>query len=89
MKEQAKRGETAGIIPRYLTAEQAAEYLSLAPSTLYDWVAKKRIPFVEFPGKKGRHHNGGTLRFDRLALDRFMRQHSVKPLAVWESSQNP
>lgn len=37
-----------------LTAEEVAEFLKVKPTTIYQWVAKRTIPF---------HRVGGTLRF--------------------------
>ncbi len=67
------------IIPRYLRISQAATYMGLAVKTLYRLAEEKRIPHI----KKGR-----TIFFDRLALDKWMEQGTVKPLAVWGNGAN-
>ena len=48
---------------RLLTVRQAAEYLGLKPSTLYDWVARHKISFVKL---------NGALRFDLRDLERMI-----------------
>lgn len=87
MKDKRAQADKQPLVPRYLTVEQAAEYLGFATSTIYLWKSQRKIPFIEYPGKKGKHHNGGTLRFDRLALDRFIREHTVRSLPLWDSQK--
>lgn len=61
--------ETSGgtlTTPELLTIEQAAEYLSIAPGTLYNWRHTGRVhlpPAVRL---------GGSLRYRRRDLDRFI-----------------
>lgn len=45
---------------RLLTVREAAEYLGLKPTTLYDRVARRKIPFVKL---------NGALRFDLADLE--------------------
>jgi len=53
---------------RYLTIQEAAEYLSVSPGTLYNRVAPgSKNPFPVQPERIGR-----LVRFDRERLDRFM-----------------
>jgi excisionase family DNA binding protein len=54
--------------PRYLTLKQAANYLSLSPQALYLRIHRRTIPFIK---------DGTRVRFDRLALDRFMRERII------------
>ena len=48
---------------RLLTVRQAAEYLGLKATTLYDWVARRKIPFVKL---------NGALRFDLQDMERLI-----------------
>ncbi len=50
---------------RYLTINEAAEYLGFAVHTLYGWTSQRRIPFVKI---------GGRVRFDKRKLDRWLEQ---------------
>ena len=63
---------------RYLTVEQAAEYLSCSKWTVYKLVDRRKIPFipitVEDNGSKS------IVRFDRQALDVWMAEKMVRPL---------
>jgi excisionase family DNA binding protein len=51
------------IVPRWLDVDTAAQYLCMTRHALYHQVARVQLPFV-------RH--GRLLRFDRLALDRWL-----------------
>jgi excisionase family DNA binding protein len=53
---------------RYLDARGAASYLSLTKKALYHRVSRRSIPYIRV---------GRLLRFDRDALDRWMRRGSV------------
>ncbi len=50
---------------RWLTIKEASEYLGFAKATLYCWVSREKIPFTR---------RGQRIRFDRLALDKWMQQ---------------
>ncbi len=52
---------------RWLTPEETALYLSMSKHTLYEKVEKKHIPFYRMP-------HSPLLRFDRLALDAWMKE---------------
>jgi excisionase family DNA binding protein len=54
--------------PRYLTLRDAATYLSLTEGALRHRVERREVPFCRL---------GRSLRFDRQALDRLMRQSTV------------
>lgn len=54
--------------PRYLDIPAASSYLSLTKRALYLRVANRSIPFI----KKGRR-----VWFDRVALDRWMREGEI------------
>ncbi len=53
---------------RYLTLRDAAAYLSLTEKALRHRVDRREVPFCRL---------GRSLRFDRQALDRLMRQSAV------------
>lgn len=55
---------------RLLNVNQVAEYIGVSIHTLYTMVSQRRIPFVKV---------GRLTKFDRHALDAWIRQHSVKP----------
>ncbi len=55
---------------RLLNVNQVAEYIGVSIHTLYTMVSQRRIPFVKV---------GRLTKFDRQALDAWIRQHSVKP----------
>ncbi len=52
-----------------LTVERAAEYLSLAPSTLRNWISMKRIEHVKV---------GRLTRLAQAALDRYIATHTIR-----------
>ena len=49
--------------PRWLDVQAAADYLCMSTDALYHRVQRRQIPFVR---------RGRIVRFDRLALDRWM-----------------
>jgi excisionase family DNA binding protein len=53
-----------------MTIKDAARFLAVSVSTLYGWVWQRRIPFVKV---------GRALRFERLALERFVQAHRYEP----------
>ncbi len=57
-----------GRVTRYLTLRDAAAYLSLTEKALRHRVDRREVPFCRL---------GKSLRFDRQALDRLMRQSAV------------
>jgi excisionase family DNA binding protein len=61
--------ETVSVRQRLLTVRQAADYLGLKPTTLYDWVARRKIPCVKL---------NGALRFDLRELERLI-ESSKRP----------
>jgi len=50
---------------KWMDVRAAAEYLSVSRSTLYQYVAKKQVPFFTIPGSN-------ALRFRMEDLDRWM-----------------
>ena len=49
----------------------AAKRLGIARSTIYKWIAERRIGSVELPG--------GTVRIPRAELEKFERQFTRRP----------
>jgi excisionase family DNA binding protein len=56
-----------------LTPDQAAEFLSIAPSTLYEYVAANALPYVLV--RQGRRKR--TIRFERGTLMRWLQSRRV------------
>lgn len=56
---------------RLLNVQEAADYLGLKVSTLYQWVSQKRISYVK---------SGRLVKFDLADLDRFIEKSKVKPV---------
>jgi excisionase family DNA binding protein len=52
------------MIQKFLSVKQAAEYLTLAPSTLYSYVHYKAIPFIKI---------GDRVVFEKCRLDRWVK----------------
>ena len=56
-----------------LTCEQAAKFLSIAPSTLYEYASRNEVPHIVVRrGKRKR-----TIRFVRTDLLRWLREQTV------------
>jgi excisionase family DNA binding protein len=53
----------------YLTLGEVANYLGVSRRTVEYWVAAEIIPSVELPGR--------IRRFDRIAIDSWVRDHAV------------
>ncbi len=56
---------------RLLDARGAAEYLSLAVDTVYRMARLRELPSVKV---------GRALRFDLVALERYVEQHSIEAI---------
>ena len=56
--------EQGHVVRRFLSVQDSAEYLGLAPKTLYTWAERGTIPAYKL---------GRLWRFDREELDRFVR----------------
>jgi excisionase family DNA binding protein len=54
-------------------AQQAADYLNIQRSTLYDWVARSVLPCVRL--RKGDRRD--CIRFRKADLDRVIQQRTV------------
>lgn len=70
------------VVPRYLSAKQAARYLGLSIYSIYRLVERRAIPFVPlYPsGASEGTSTRPSVRFDVQALDIWMRNQTVKPV---------
>jgi len=55
---------------RFLDVKEVSKEYGLAESTLYTMVSQGRIPYTKM---------GRRTKFDRQELDRWIKQHSVRP----------
>lgn len=63
---------------RYLTPQQAAKYLGLSVWSVYRLVGRRAIPFIALkPSGPGNGDGRASMRFDSIALDRWMQKHVV------------
>ncbi len=54
-----------------LTVVEAAAYLQVKPTTVYQWVWRRRIPFLKA---------GSAVRFRRLELDQWLARRNRKEM---------
>jgi excisionase family DNA binding protein len=66
-----KSSSNKGIGKRLLNVKEAADYLGLEVDTLYKKARLRQIPSVKI---------GGALRFDLLALQALIEQHTIATL---------
>ena len=59
---------------RLMTIQEASQYTGLSTHTLYTMVSQKRIPHVKL---------GRLVKFDREALEKWIKQQSVMPIPKW------
>nr|WP_281721756.1 helix-turn-helix domain-containing protein [Nitrosomonas nitrosa] len=59
---------------RLLTIPEAAQYTGLSVHTLYAMVSQRRVPYVKL---------GRLVKFDREALEKWIKQQTVMPVAKW------
>jgi excisionase family DNA binding protein len=64
-------GSNGDIGKRLLTPKEAAEYLGLQVDTVYKKSRLRELPSVKV---------GRALRFDVVALNRYVEQHTIKNL---------
>jgi excisionase family DNA binding protein len=64
-------GSNGGVGKRLLTPKEAAAYLGLKVGTVYKKARLRELPLVKV---------GRALRFDVVALDRYIEQHTIKNL---------
>ena len=64
-------GSNVAVGKRLLTPREAAEYLGLKVDTVYKKARLRELPSVKV---------GRALRFDIVALDRYVEQHTIENL---------
>ena len=57
---------------RYVGIVELSKYLDLTKGTLYVWVCHRKIPYLKI---------GGSLKFDLIEIERWLREKRVKELA--------
>ncbi|HOL95990.1 MAG TPA: helix-turn-helix domain-containing protein [bacterium] len=55
---------------RWMTVKEIAEYLGLTTKAIYNRVHMRRIPYSKL---------GGSLRFDKEAIDNWLSKNTVLP----------
>ena len=71
MTASRKVGFNDGVGKRLLNTREAAEYLGIAVDTVYRMSRLRELPSVKV---------GRALRFDRVALERYVEQHSIEAI---------
>ncbi|MCD6327576.1 helix-turn-helix domain-containing protein [bacterium] len=62
-----------GPTKRWLNSAEAASYLGLSIKALYERCRLRKLPYSRL---------GGSLRFDKLELDRILERSRVKPVGM-------
>ena len=71
MPSQSQMRSNGIVGKRLLNVEEAAQYLGLQVDTIYKKARLRELPSVKV---------GRALRFDVVALDRYVEQHTIKTL---------
>lgn len=71
MPSQSQLRSNGIVGKRLLNVEEAAQYLGLQVDTIYKKARLRELPSVKV---------GRALRFDVVALDRYVEQHTIKTL---------
>ncbi len=71
MTASRKVGSNEWVGKRLLNTREAAEYLGIAVDTVYRMARLRELPSVKV---------GRALRFDRVALERYVEQHSIEAI---------
>ena len=66
-------------VARYLDVRGAAAYLHVSRWTLYKLVERRRIPFIPIQPAEECDAKRAIVRFDALALDKWMAGQAVNP----------
>ena len=56
---------------RYLSVKDVAVYLGTTPLTIYDWRRKGKLPV---------HKLNGSLKFDRVEIDKMMANNRIEEM---------
>lgn len=67
-------------LKRYLDVGELAEYLGVSKWLIYKLIESRDIPFVPF---------GRLIRFDRLAIDRWVEKRTVQAAASRRARHRP
>ncbi len=54
---------------RLMNAEEAAKFLGIKKSTVYAWVAQRRLPYIKV---------GRLLKFRPRALERWLKEREIR-----------
>ena len=54
---------------RLMNAEEAAKFLGIKKSTVYAWVAQRRLPYIKV---------GHLLKFRPRALERWLKEREIR-----------
>ena len=57
--------------PRLFNIQEAAWYTGVSVTTLYKWVSQRKIPYIKL---------GGSLKFDPVKLDEWIKERTVMPM---------
>ena len=72
--------ESTGHKGRYLDVHGAAAYLNVSRWTLYKLVERRKIPFIPIqPAEEADEAKRAIVRFDAIALDRWMAKQAINP----------
>ncbi|MFH0839675.1 MAG: helix-turn-helix domain-containing protein [Candidatus Omnitrophota bacterium] len=66
-------------MPQLMSIEELATYLKLEKQTIYNWLHEKKISGIKV---------GHVWRFDRSAIDRWLKSQTVNAVPNWKSKSN-
>ena len=70
---------------RYLTVQEASDYLSISRWSLYKLVQRRLVPFIPLTIKEtsdNQVQGKALIRFDIAALNQWMTKRMIRPLNV-------
>jgi len=68
-KESARPPVQTTVVPRLLSVEAAAQYLSVSSWSIRDYIASGRLPAVHLPAPRGQGRTIRRVLIDRADLD--------------------
>jgi len=68
---QVRPRHNSNVVKRLLNVEEAAQYLGLQADTVYKKARLRELPSVKV---------GRALRFDVVALERYVEQHTIETI---------